>query len=35
IYQTGGSHGCINTPTANMSQLYEMVEVGMPVIMFY
>ena len=25
----------INTPTANMSQLYEMVEVGMPVIMFY
>ncbi len=35
IYQTNGSHGCINTPSGNMSQLYEMVEVGMPVIMFY
>lgn len=35
IYQTNGSHGCINTPSGNMSQLYEMLEVGMPVIMFY
>lgn len=35
IYQTNGSHGCINTPTNAMSQLYEMAEVGMPVIMFY
>ncbi len=35
IYQTGGSHGCINTPTSVMSQLYEVAEIGMPVIMFY
>ena len=35
IYQTGGSHGCINTPTSVMSQLYEMAEIGTPVIMFY
>ncbi len=35
IYQTNGSHGCINTPSGNMSQLYDMLEVGMPVIMFY
>lgn len=35
IYKTNGSHGCINTPTDVMSQLYEMVEVGTPVVMFY
>ncbi len=35
IYKTNGSHGCINTPTNMMSQLYEMVEIGTPVIMFY
>ena len=35
IYKTNGSHGCINTPTDKMSELYEMVEVGTPVIMFY
>lgn len=35
IYKTDGSHGCINTPTEAMSQLYEKVEVGTPVIMFY
>lgn len=35
IYQTNGSHGCINTPHAVMEQLYDMVEVGTPVVMFY
>lgn len=35
IYKTNGSHGCINTPTDVMAQLYELVEIGTPVIMFY
>lgn len=35
IYKTNGSHGCINTPSGKMSELYEMVEVGTPVVMFY
>lgn len=35
IYKTDGSHGCINTPTEIMAQLYEQVEIGTPVVMFY
>ena len=35
IYQTNGSHGCINTPRDVMVQLYESTEVGTPVVMFY
>ncbi len=35
IYQTNGSHGCINTPTEKMEELYDMVEIGTPVVMFY
>lgn len=35
IYKTNGSHGCINTPSDVMSELYELAEVGTPVIMFY
>lgn len=35
IYQTNGSHGCINTPYEAMSKMYEMVEVGTPVVMYY
>ena len=35
IYIKGGSHGCINTPYDAMKELYEMVEIGTPVIMFY
>ena len=34
IYKTNGSHGCINIPYDKMVELYEMVEVGTPVIMF-
>lgn len=35
IYQTNGSHGCINTPYQAMEQIYDMVEVGTPVVMYY
>lgn len=35
IYKTNGSHGCINTPLEIMTELYDMVELGTPVIMFY
>lgn len=35
IYQKNGSHGCINTPSEKMEELYAMVEIGTPVIMFY
>lgn len=35
IYQTNGSHGCINTPRDIMVELYDSVEVGTPVVMFY
>lgn len=35
IYLTNGSHGCINTPPEVMAQLYELVELGTPVVMFY
>lgn len=35
IYKTNGSHGCINTPSDVMAELYDMVEIGTPVIMFY
>ena len=34
LYQTVGSHGCINTPPAIMTQLYDMVEAGIPVVVF-
>ncbi|MDO4513705.1 MAG: L,D-transpeptidase family protein [Lachnospiraceae bacterium] len=35
IYLKNGSHGCINTPNDVMEQIYERVEIGTPVIMFY
>lgn len=35
IYKRNGSHGCINTPPDVMEKLYEMVEIGTPVILFY
>lgn len=35
IYKTNGSHGCINVPPEVMPELYEKVEVGTPVVMFY
>lgn len=35
IYIRNGSHGCINTPLEEVSQLYDMVEIGTPCVMFY
>lgn len=35
IYLTDGSHGCINTPLEIMSEMYNIVEKGTPVILFY
>lgn len=35
IYQTSGSHGCINLPSDKAGELYDMVEIGTPVVMYY
>lgn len=35
IYKKNGSHGCINLPPGVTKELYDMVEVGTPVVMFY
>ncbi len=35
IYKTGGSHGCINLPLSAAEQIYNIVEAGWPVIVFY
>ena len=35
IYKTNGSHGCVNVPTSVAGELYEMVEIGTPVVMYY
>lgn len=35
IYKTDGSHGCVNVPKEVMPELYELVEIGTPVVMFY
>lgn len=35
VYKTNGSHGCVNVPEDVMPKLYDMVEIGTPVIMFY
>ena len=34
IYKSNGSHGCINTPKDKMYELWDLVEVGTPVIMY-
>ena len=34
IYQWGGSHGCINTPTAQARIIFENVEAGTPVVCY-
>ncbi|MFT3985498.1 MAG: L,D-transpeptidase [Lachnospiraceae bacterium] len=34
IYKTAGSHGCINLPKEKAEALYEMAEVGTPVILY-
>lgn len=35
IYKTNGSHGCVNTPPANMKVIFENAEKGTPVILYY
>ena len=35
IYVKSGSHGCINTPLERMTELYDMLEIGMPVVIHY
>lgn len=35
IYKKSGSHGCINTPYEAMKEIYDNVEIGTPVVMFY
>ena len=35
IYKHSGSHGCINSPLDQMERLYEMVDVGVPVLLYY
>jgi len=34
IYMTNGSHGCINTPTAQAQTIFENIEAGIPVICY-
>lgn len=34
IYLTSGSHGCINTPTAKVAQLYSAIEIGTPIVCY-
>ncbi len=35
IYKRDGSHGCINCPEEKVSKLWEVAEVGTPVILYY
>ena len=35
IYIKNGSHGCINTPLEIVEQMYEVMEVGTPCILYY
>lgn len=35
IYQTNGSHGCINLPLARAKEIYNLVETNMPVVCYY
>ncbi len=35
LYKTSGSHGCVNLPLAKAEKIYDIVEAGWPVIVFY
>ncbi len=35
IYRTSGSHGCINLPKSKAKEIYDVVDAGWPVIVFY
>ncbi|WP_317395806.1 L,D-transpeptidase, partial [Blautia hydrogenotrophica] len=30
-----GSHGCINLPPAKAAELYNIIDTGIPILMFY
>lgn len=34
IYQSGGSHGCVNLPTAAAAAIYESMEAGIPIVLY-
>lgn len=34
IYKTNGSHGCVNTPISAMKTVYEIMQIGYPVIVY-
>lgn len=35
IYLTSGSHGCINMPSGNAAQLYDLIDESVPIVVFY
>lgn len=35
LYETNGSHGCINTPFDKAEQIFNIVDIGYPVIVYY
>lgn len=35
IYKTSGSHGCVNLPKSKAADIYDVVEAGWPVLVFY
>ncbi|MBQ7200315.1 MAG: L,D-transpeptidase family protein [Eubacterium sp.] len=34
IYKTGGSHGCVNLPPSMAAQIYDLIDVGTPVVVY-
>ena len=34
-YETSGSHGCVNTPYAAAEKIFNTVDIGYPVIVYY
>jgi len=34
IYRTGGSHGCVNMPPSKAAELYNMISIGTPVVVY-
>lgn len=34
IYKTNGSHGCVNLPKSKAAEIYKLVEIGVPVVVY-
>ena len=34
IYKTNGSHGCVNLPKDKAAEIYDLVEIGTPVVIY-